>query len=426
MKKNSVFITSILLFLFLCLFFYSCGMGVSKDALEYYLSGERYYKLMMYEEAMVEFDKAIEKEPSFALPYLGLGKCLSAKGRFDDAVKEFKDAMDLDPSNDEILATVAIAYIDRGLSEEGLTFLEKAKDINPDNPKIYLYRGLYHEKNKEYAKAIEEYLTASRKEKKSKEPYIYLSRLYCCADNPSYVNGNLAVDYAEKALEIAPDDPIALDTLAQAYFSKGEYDAAIEAEEKALEILPDHPFLVDNLTKFTEMITETAEEHNVKGAQFLSEGNYDAAAIEFKTAVKIDPKFANGYYNLGKVYSQLGNYHEAEINYKTAIELMPDNPQYHYNLAIVYSKMGLLEESESEYIYALGIDPYYEEAHNNLGVLYYNTGRLEEALVEFNKAFEINPKTKYRTNIDMVKKMIGEGGGTPSPPGKNDGNMIQY
>jgi tetratricopeptide (TPR) repeat protein len=240
------------------------------------------------------------------------------------------------------------------------------------------------------------------------------------------VNGDLAIDYAGKALDLAEDDPIALDTLAQAYFAKGEFDKAIETENMALEILPNHPLLSEHLTKFTEMISESAEEHNVKGAEYLNDGDYNAAAIEFKKAVTIDPKFANGYYNLGKVYSQLGNYHEAELNYKTAIELAPDNAQYHYNLAIVYSKMELYEESESEYIYALSIDPYYEEAHNNLGVLYYNMGKLDEALVEFNKAFEINPKTKYITNIDMVKKMIGEGGGTVTPSGRNDGDMIQY
>jgi tetratricopeptide (TPR) repeat protein len=144
MNKISVFYISISLVFSFSLFLSSCGMGVSKDALEYYISGERYYKLMMYDEAMVEFKKSIEEEPSFALPHLGMGKCLSAKGRFDDAVKKFKEAMDLDPSNDEILATVAIAYIDRGLPEEGLTFLEKAEEINPDNFKIYLYKGLYH------------------------------------------------------------------------------------------------------------------------------------------------------------------------------------------------------------------------------------------------------------------------------------------
>jgi superkiller protein 3 len=426
MKRRNVTLARVLVLVMLSLLLLNCGMGISKDALENYLSGERYYKSMMYEEAIVEYKKAIEEEPSFALPHLGIGKSLSALGRFEDAVLEFKKAMDLDPKNDEILATVAIAYIERGLYDEGLMFLDRAKTNDPQNPKIFLYMGMYHAKKKEYKKAIEQYNTAIEKDKKFKDPYIYMSQLYCCADNPMYVKPDKAVTYAEKALAIAPDDPLALDALAQAYFSQGNYDKAIETEEKAVALLPGHPILREHLETFNATVSESAEDHNRKGAELLAEGNYDAAAIEFKKAITIDPKFSDGYYNLGKVYSQLENYHEAEKYYSEAIELSPDNHRYHYNLAIVYSKMGLLEESEKEYLFAIDIDPYYDKAHNNLGALYVSMGRLEEALSEFEKAFELNPKTSYKTNIDMVKQMMRGGGEAVPSPESPDGDIIQY
>jgi tetratricopeptide (TPR) repeat protein len=405
---------------------FSCRKSVMGDAKTYFLSGERYYRQMMYEEAMVEYKKVIEEEPSFAPAHLGMGKCLYALGRFEEAIKEYKKAMDLDPKNGGILAEVALVYIERGLDEEGLTMLEKARELDPDNVKVYMYMGTYHEKEKEYAKAIEDFLAAARKDKKSVEPLIRLSLLYSQAENPSYINGNLAEKYALKALELSPENAMVLDALAAAHFAKGEYDLAIAKEKEALALAPENTFLKERLARFESTIKGTAEEHNVEGARLLEEGDLSAAAEEFKTAVTLDPTFSDGYYNLGKVYSQLGNYLEAEANYLKAIELSPDNARYHYNLAIVYSRINQLEKSEGEYLYALNIDPYYDKAYNNLGVLYVKMERYEEALAQFKKAFDIKPKSNYKVNIDMVKKKLGSDVETTESPAPMDSDIEQF
>ncbi|MBN1572977.1 MAG: tetratricopeptide repeat protein [Deltaproteobacteria bacterium] len=414
-----------LLFIFL-LGAFSCRKSVMGDAKTYFLSGERYYKQMMYEEAMVEYKKAIEEKPSFAPAHLGMGKCLYSLGRFDEAIKEYKKAMDLDPKNGEIMAEVALVYIERGLDEEGLMMLEKARDLDPDNVKVYMYMGAYHIKEKEYAKAIEDFLAAARKDKKSVEPLIRLSLLYSQAENPSYINGNLAEKYALKAMELSPENPMVLDALAAAHFAKGEYDLALAKEKEALKLSPENTLLKEHLAKYELTVKGTAEEHNIEGARLLEEGNYSAAAEEFKMAVTLDPTFSDGYYNLGKVYSQLGNYPEAEANYQKAIELSPDDARYHYNLAIVYSRTNELEKSEQEYLYALNIDPYYDKAYNNLGVLYVKMEKYEEALTQFKKAFDIKPKSNYKVNIDMVKKKLGSDVETPESPAPMDSDIEQF
>ncbi len=130
------------------------------------------------------------------------------------------------------------------------------------------------------------------------------------------------------------------------------------------------------------------------------------------------PTFADGYYNLGKVYSQIKDYEQALASYKKAIELDPENARYHYNLAIVYGLKGLTKESEQEYLLAISLDPYYDKAHNNLGALYVKMDKLNEALIEFDKAFEINPRSDYKNNSDMVRAMMEERGLAPknTPP----------
>lgn len=406
----------------------SCGSHVSPETVATYDQAEMYYETMMYDEALASYTSVIESEPTFALAYLGRGKTLTAMGRFDEGVRDFSIAMDLEPKSDEILATVAMAYIEKNLEDEGLIILEKAEEQNPLNPTIHLAMGLYHVKNMEYSKAIEEYLKATKRDKAAKEAYIRISRIYCCADNPMYRNDDLALDYAGKALEIAPDDPAALDAVAYAHFSSGDIETAVEYENRALEILPENRMLIEHLMLFEGTVAETAEEHNNRGAELLIEGNYSEAAEEFRKAVEIDDDYADAYYNLGKVYSYLEDYSSAEEYYTTAIEIDPDDARYHYNLAIIYGKMELLEQSEEEYLYAIGIDPFYDKAHNNLGALYVKMGKLEQALAEFTYAYEINQKGSYKANIDMVREMLGENApiSHDSSPGASDSDMLQY
>ncbi len=393
----------------------SCGRAVSPAALKHLAEGQKLYNLMQYEDAIKEFDEAVKVQPSLAPAYLGLGKCLAETGRFDEALRQYKTAMDLDPRNDEIMYEIARAYIEKGLGDEGLLMLDKAKKLNSDNPKLFLYRGLYYYKSMQYAPAIDEFLKAAHEDSRSAEPYVQLALLYINATNPSYQDPEKAVEYALKAVDLAPDSLKALDTLGRAYFFARRYDLAEETIHRGLEKSPNNRVLEETLARFQNSVKGSADEHNLKGAQLLEAGDYAGAAEEFKTTVEIDPTFADGYYNLGKVYSQIKDYDQALDSYKKAIELDPENARYHYNLAIVYSAKGETTQSEQEYLSAIASDPYYDKAHNNLGALYVKTNKLNEALAEFDKAFEINPRSDYKNNSEMVRKMMEEQGLAPKP-----------
>ncbi len=145
--------------------------------------------------------------------------------------------------------------------------LNQAEKIDSDNPKLFLYQGLYDFNNMEYAKAVEEYLKAAKKSSRSPDPYIRLSALYVNAKNPSYQDGEKAVEYAKKAVDKDPDSVVALDTLGQAYFFAGKYDLAIETENRALLKSPNNPILEANLARFQSTVKGSADDHNLKGAQ---------------------------------------------------------------------------------------------------------------------------------------------------------------
>jgi len=63
-------------------------------------------------------------------------------------------------------------------------------------------------------------------------------------------------------------------------------------------------------------------------------------------AVNIDPKFGEGYLQLGILHSERGNFERAIHDYKKAIEISPQLGEAHYRLGSAYRRIG--EESKAE------------------------------------------------------------------------------
>jgi len=72
-------------------------------------------------------------------------------------------------------------------------------------------------------------------------------------NNLSWVMGQLkkdgALEYAEKANSLAPNQPVIMDTLAMLLADKGDYKRAVELQSKALELQPANANLRLNLAK---------------------------------------------------------------------------------------------------------------------------------------------------------------------------------
>lgn len=59
-----------------------------------------------------------------------------------------------------------------------------------------------------------------------------------------------AYSFARRALEIEPDDPNIMDTMAFLHYKKGEFKKAIELEERAIQLMPENDFFKEQLQLF--------------------------------------------------------------------------------------------------------------------------------------------------------------------------------
>jgi tetratricopeptide (TPR) repeat protein len=116
----------------------------------------------LYEQAVDAYGKAVESDPDYADAYVGLGDALSAMGRFDEAVREYRRGLGIDPLNPRVHYSLArILYTEKGLYHEAVEAYQRALGIEPGFVEahiglgdLYEEKGLYQEAIATYRKAL--------------------------------------------------------------------------------------------------------------------------------------------------------------------------------------------------------------------------------------------------------------------------------
>jgi len=91
----------------------------------------------------------------------------------------------------------------------------------------------------DYRTAISHYNTIIDEDPDNVDALEALARLYATAQDPRFYDGRLAVEFALMALDIAPNDVIILETLAEGYFAQSQFERAIFELSKCKAFFPD-------------------------------------------------------------------------------------------------------------------------------------------------------------------------------------------
>jgi len=125
----------------------------------------------------------------------------------------------------------------------------------------------------------------------------------------------------------------------------------------------------------------------------------------FNQAERINPAVA--HYSLGNALVQ-SRTSQAIAEYKTALRIDPDYAEAHNNLGSTLLLTGRTAEAIHEYEQALRIDPAYAKAHNNLGSALVQTGRASEAIDHYKRALRMNPNSaSAHSNLGAALAQIG-------------------
>ncbi len=120
-------------------------------------------------------------------------------------------------------------------------------------------------------------------------------------------------------------------------------------------------------------------------------GKLDEAVADFDKVIRLNPRYAEGHYNMGLALTVKGQLSESIEEYRKAIEFDPAFVNAYNNLGNVLLQIGQTDEAIKQYQKAIEIAPRYAMAYNNLGFAYYKTDQFDKALPQLQKALKLQP-----------------------------------
>ena len=213
------------------------------EAYQLYLRG-RYFWNRRNEEgikkAIEQFQQAIERDPNYALGYVGLADSYVFLGEFTDAApgemltkaRAAADrALQLDDSLAEAHASSAIINRMQWRWAEAEEEFRRALSLNPNYANAHLWFSILLRNKRKFADALKEIQLAEELDPLS--PVI--------SANVAYVfvltnNAEAAVEQCKRMLELDPNVPLIHELLGIAYLKQERRDEAIAQFEKAVEL----------------------------------------------------------------------------------------------------------------------------------------------------------------------------------------------
>lgn len=135
--------------------------------------------------------------------------------------------------------------------------------------------------------------------------------------------------------------------------------------------------------------------------QSLSEGVLHHGIDVLERAIRLHPRYVNGYLNLGLLYFKLRKDFEIIYNWKNVERIYPNNPylrsyyqMYKNDLNMrghLAVQRGRMDSAAMAYNLLTLVDPYDAAAYHNLGGTYFNQGKYALAREKWEKALKINP-----------------------------------
>lgn len=367
-------------------------------------------------------------------------------------VRELLDPVLVDAPNDpDALNIMASALIKEGGIDEGLNLLERVAAIQPDSTvaKLRLGTGLMLSgkageageqfetvleldpkaqqadillimnllQQKEYDKAIEAARKYQLRNLTSANGYNLLGRVYLASGKRDE-----AVASFNKAMEVEPDNPSALFSLASLALIENDTAKARQYYEAVLKSHPDD---------LTALVYLAGLEERQKNDQAMIKW-LELAIEKHPEALKPKVMLARHYLgsgNAGKVIPLMSSVSDLQRNTRPVleltalaqmsndvqsdatptleqlIELSPGNPTYHYLLALATGKAGNSERSHQELLKTIQLESKYVPALIALAKLENEAGRYDEFLKYLKELKALAPKNVEVLRLQAIEAM---------------------
>lgn len=313
----------------------------------------------------------------------------------DEAVTEYQRALETCINSAEIYLKIGQAQYFKGDLDKAINYLNTAISKNPKLGKAYYLLAETYTKKARFLEAV---FNAKKAIKyaplTSSSAHNLLYNIYKLSAHRNPLRWWASRWEGFLAFLTLPFDRIAIKNLVTSFsylkflpiLLKGFYMVRINGLDKAIDIYID---AIEKAPGFTPL-------YCLLGDVYRTIGQYDNAITEYKMAIWIDSLNIPAYRHLCQAYEEQGDYDSAIEIYQKLITLLPTMPEFHSNLANLYYVKGEIKEAISHYQAAITLNPnrvWTSVINQTLGFVYQeNKKDLDAAISAYQSAYLLTPE----------------------------------
>jgi tetratricopeptide (TPR) repeat protein len=236
------------------------------DSVSLNISGDQLYEQGQIQEAIAEFKKALELDPSNFNVHNSLGVCYGLQGDYPKAIKEFESALSLETEEYMALYNLGLVHVLTEQPERALELFLAADKINGAAYEVAFQTGKLYLDLGESAKGRPFLERAAALEPKSGAVYRFLGDCYAADNSPQE-----AISAYRKAIKLNPQDAASMSSLGCLFDVQGENpEITLMFCRESVGLAPDNGLFRYRL-----------------GRLYSNQSRFEDALKEFKMAVKL-------------------------------------------------------------------------------------------------------------------------------------------
>lgn len=313
------------------------------------------------DEAITEYQRALETYMDSAPIYYKIGQALFYKGDLDKAINYLNMAIKKDEKYNKAYYMLAETYTKKARFVDAIAYAKKAIKLKPlrNSCAHFLLYNLYK---------ISAYKDLKKSLKSKFE--LFLSALTMPLDTQALKNVSIFFSYFKFM-------PILM---------KGYYQIQTKGLSQAIDIYIQ---AIEEAPGFVPL-------YCLLGDIYRSVGQYEDAITEYKAAIWLDCLNIPAYRHLCQTYEEQGDYDNAIEVYQKLITIMPNVPEFHSNLANIYYLKGETKDAISHYQAAITLNPnrqWTSIISQTMGYVHQqNSQNLDAAISAYQAAYLLTPE----------------------------------
>lgn len=220
-------------------------------------------------------------------------------------------------------------------------------------------------------------------------------------------NWNGVVEYGNQWVEENQENPVPHALLNIAYTKLDKHDALKRELNKAYDSKENIEIVLSWAKNLSKEHPDNAKAYLLEGLAYEIYGDNDVAINCYKTCIRVEPNFEQGYQSLGNLYMSNRWMNEAILTYEELLKNIPNNASAYCSIGTVYALMHNMDKAIENLEKAVEIDPKDLDALYNLSMAYLESDNVPKGVVTLLTITQLDPDGKIgRDARNYLNQMI--------------------